>query len=67
MMRGLIVVITALMSIIFLGKKQNRHHWTGVALILIGVFLVGYVSVAGGSSEGEGGQEIVGIMLLIIA
>jgi drug/metabolite transporter (DMT)-like permease len=67
MMRGLIVVITALMSIIFLGKKQYRHHWTGVALILVGVFLVGYVSVAGGESSGNGGQEIVGILLLIIA
>ena len=54
-------------KVIFLGKKQYRHHWTGVALILVGVFLVGYVSVAGGESSGDGGQEIVGILLLIIA
>jgi uncharacterized membrane protein len=47
MMRGLIVVITAVMSIVFLKKKQYRHHLTGVILIITGVFLVGYVSVAG--------------------
>ncbi len=67
MMRGLIVVITALMSIIFLGKKQYRHHWTGVGLILTGVFLVGFVSVSGGSGSESGGSEIVGILLLVVA
>jgi len=51
MMRGLIVVITALLSIIFLGRKQYRHHWTGVVLIITGVFIVGYVSVVGSSGD----------------
>ena len=55
MMRGLIVVITALMSVVFLGKMQYRHHWTGVVLIITGVFIVGYASVAGASKDGGGG------------
>lgn len=68
MMRGLIVVITALMSIVFLGRKQYRHHWTAIVLIIIGVFWVGYVSVAASAknSDGDsGGSEILGILLLI--
>jgi len=66
MMRGLIVVITALMSIIFLGRKQYRHHWVGVVLIITGVFIVGYVSVkASGSSGDTGGSAFLGILLLI--
>lgn len=68
MMRGLIVVITALLSIIFLGRKQYRHHWTGIVLIITGVFIVGYVSVAAsGSSGGDtgGGSAFLGILLLI--
>jgi drug/metabolite transporter (DMT)-like permease len=45
MMRGLIVVITAFMSMCFLGRKQYRHHWTAIVLIVTGVFVVGYVSM----------------------
>jgi drug/metabolite transporter (DMT)-like permease len=67
MMRGLIVVITALMSIIFLKRKQYRHHWTGIVLIITGVFLVGYVSIKaeGSSGSDSGGSEVFGIFLLI--
>jgi len=65
MMRGLIVVITALLSIIFLGRKQYRHHWTGVALIITGVFVVGYVSVAGSTGSDSNGSPLLGIVLLI--
>lgn len=38
MMRGIIVVITALLAVIFLGRKQYRHHWTSLLLIVLGVF-----------------------------
>ena len=67
MMRGLIVVITALMSIIFLKRKQYRHHWTGIVLIITGVFLVGFVSIKaqGSSGSDSGGSEVFGIFLLI--
>ena len=34
MMRGIIVVITALLSIIFLNRKLYRHHWTSLAFIV---------------------------------
>jgi len=63
MMRGLIVVITALMSILFLGKKHYRHHWTGIVLILTGVFIVGFASVSGDSSDS--GTSFLGLILLI--
>jgi len=57
MMRGLIVVITAIASIIFLKRKQYRHHWTGICLIVTGVFIVGYSSIAAASnSDDDGGS-----------
>lgn len=69
MMRGIIVVITALMSICFLGRKQYRHHWTGIVLIIVGVFSVGYASVAkeGGDSGDTQGSEVLGILLLLLS
>lgn len=46
MMRGLIVPICAFLSMCFLGKKQYRHHWVGIILIIFGVAFVGAVSIS---------------------
>ena len=68
MMRGFVTVITALMSIVFLKKKQYRHHWTGLALICCALGEVGYVAIALGEPEdGLVGSVGLGIALLIIA
>jgi drug/metabolite transporter (DMT)-like permease len=45
MMRGMLVVITALLAMVFLGRKQYRHHWTSILFIVAGVFIVGYIAV----------------------
>jgi drug/metabolite transporter (DMT)-like permease len=45
-MRGLIVLVTAAMSMIFLGKKQYRHHYLSLLTIVLGIVLVGYASLA---------------------
>ncbi len=41
MLRGMIIVITAGMSIIFLKRKLYRHHWSSMGFIFLGVLLVG--------------------------
>lgn len=45
MMRGVIVVITALLAIKFLGKRQYAHHYLSLVSIVFGVFIVGLVGV----------------------
>lgn len=37
--------ICAFFSICFLGKKQFRHHWTAIIMIVGGIAFVGLVSV----------------------
>ena len=66
MTKGFIVVIVALLSIIFLKRKQYRHHWTGLFMIILGVFLVGFVTVSGNKRSGGEGTELFGIFLLIL-
>lgn len=66
MMRGIIVVITALMSIAFLGRKLYAHHWWSMLFIVLGVFEVGYVSTFYSTSTGNG-SELMGIILLLIS
>jgi drug/metabolite transporter (DMT)-like permease len=41
MLRGMIIIITAGMSVIFLKRKLYRHHWSSIACIFFGVFVVG--------------------------
>ena len=42
MIRGVVVFVVALLSLLVLKKKYYRHHWTGLGLILIGIGVVGY-------------------------
>lgn len=66
MMRGLIVFITALFSIIFLKRILYRHHYTALVLIVGGIALVGVASIQNSSGSGKGtGSTILGICLLI--
>ena len=66
MMRGIIVVITALLALIFLGKKQHRHHWTAIVLIVGGVAEVGYVAIAIEGSK-DSSSAVTGIIILMIS
>ena len=69
MMRGVIVVITAFMALIFLGKQQYAHHWISLSTIVLGVFLVGLVSILESHKDvgAVGTTSITGIMLLLAA
>ena len=66
MVRVILVVIVAVMSRIFIGRKQHRHHWAGIALIVLGVTEVGWVQIAFEGEE-ESGNAIYGIALLILS
>ena len=45
MMRGIIVLVTAILSILFLGRKQYCHHWSSLFSIVAGVAIVGLVGI----------------------
>jgi drug/metabolite transporter (DMT)-like permease len=66
MMRGIIVVITCIFSVVFLKKKQYLHHWVGVVTIVFGVGWVGAVSLMN-PTEGDDttGSMALGIILLL--
>lgn len=67
MMRGAIVIITALFSVCFLGRKLYKHHWWSILIIFIGVAEVGWVSTWEKYyiPSTTGGSELMGISLLI--
>jgi drug/metabolite transporter (DMT)-like permease len=70
MMRGVIVVITAVMAILFLGRKQFSHHWASLFTIVLGVFIVGFVSIMASHKEAAdlsvaGQTSVLGILMLL--
>jgi drug/metabolite transporter (DMT)-like permease len=70
MLRGMIIIITALMSIFFLKKKLFIHHWSSITCIFIGVVMVGLAAMLI-HVEGESGDDSktnpLGLLLLLLA
>lgn len=45
MLRGALVLWVALFSVIFLHRKLDRHHWISLAVVMLGVSIVGLSSI----------------------
>jgi drug/metabolite transporter (DMT)-like permease len=68
MMRANIVIVTTLMSIIFLKRRYFRHHWSAVGSIFIGVTLVALSSILENKDSGyHENTNPFGILLVVIA
>jgi drug/metabolite transporter (DMT)-like permease len=68
MMRGAVTIITAVMSILILKKKLYRHHWTGLACIVLALAEVGVVAIHFDKPDPNvNGSITLGIILIIIA
>lgn len=71
MMRGVIVIITAILSVLFLGKKQYIHHWSSLLSIIAGVAIVGLVGVKMSQSESSDSESTptsaLGVLLLLLS
>jgi len=69
MLRGMLVIVTAFMSIIFLKAKLYRHHWTSLTVLFIGVFMVGLSSfLSTNNSEGKDpASQALGLGIIVLA
>ena len=72
MLRGSVVVFTAIFSVIFLKRKQYAYHWIGVACVVIGAAIVGSQTFicpveGGGSSSNSATNAIIGNSFVILA
>lgn len=66
MLRGAMLVWTALLSVLFLGRRLNRQHLLGIALCISGIALVGVANIA---SEGAGAARqnvVMGIGIILV-
>ena len=69
MLRGMIIIVTATMSILFLKRKLYVHHWSSIAVIFSGVALVGVAALLNSKPEGSEEESVnpMGIVLVIVS
>ena len=67
MMRGIIVVLTATMSIWVLKRKQYAHHYISLVCIILGVVIVGFVGIQDSKGKEEKTTTPTGIILLLLS
>jgi hypothetical protein len=65
MMRGFIMIVVALYSVVFLKIKLFKHQYLGVCCAFIGVILVGLASVLYGATSAK--SPVLGVVIIIIA
>jgi drug/metabolite transporter (DMT)-like permease len=68
MLRGSIIFFTAVLSVIFLGRKLKWFHYIGASLTVIGITLVGLSSQLHASASASGGSMVlVGDVMVILS
>jgi hypothetical protein len=63
MMRGTVIIVVAVYSVVFLKRKLFKHQYVGVSLVLFGMTCVGVSSVFAQSSSAS--NPFLGIILII--
>lgn len=67
MLRGAVIIFTALLSVAFLRLRLRAFHWIGICAVIVGLGLVGLSDVMFG---GRSGKDLVAILIgdgLIVA
>ena len=67
MLRGSLVVVVALYSVVFLKRTLFRHHYVGVVCVTGGVLIVGLGSVFIGGASSHASNPALGAILIVVA
>uniref|UniRef100_A0A8C3U1G7 Solute carrier family 35 member F6 n=1 Tax=Catharus ustulatus TaxID=91951 RepID=A0A8C3U1G7_CATUS len=68
MLRGSLIIFTGLLSVAFLGRRLRWSHWSGMALTVAGLALVGLADLRGSGGAGHGTVGVVtGDLLILLA
>ena len=76
MLRGSMIIFSALLSVVVLKKRLYGYHWLGVALCCLAILVVGYSNIMGASLSSSGSyissnnlpqsRVVFGMMLIVI-
>eukprot|EP00824_Muranothrix_gubernata_P020083 TRINITY_DN40303_c0_g1_i1.p1 TRINITY_DN40303_c0_g1~~TRINITY_DN40303_c0_g1_i1.p1 ORF type:complete len:425 (-),score=94.90 TRINITY_DN40303_c0_g1_i1:7-1239(-) len=71
MLRGSMVIFSAILSVVFLKRRLRAYHWFGVAVVISALVMVGISTIYGppppGEEDVDTSHELVGIILVVVA
>ena len=67
MLRGAVIIFTALLSVAFFGSKLQVYHWAGMLMVVIGLIVVGLGDVIGENGENDANSVLTGDLLIVTA
>lgn len=65
MLRGAMLVWTALLSVMFLGRKLTYSNYGGIALCVAGIALVGLANVSAEDNSEDQSQTMFGVIIIL--
>ncbi|AMD19082.1 HBR181Cp [Eremothecium sinecaudum] len=67
MARGAVIVFVAVFSAVFLNRSISRKEWVSMAIVVLGVAIVGLSGMAGWESNLLNGKLVLGISFVLVA
>ena len=67
MLRGAVIIFTALLSVAFFGSRLQLYHWIGMLMVIIGLIVVGLGDVIGENGSDDPHSVLTGDLLIVIA
>ena len=67
MLRGAVIIFTALLSVAFFGSKLQMYHWVGMLMVVTGLVVVGLGDVIGESGSSDANSVLTGDLLIVLA
>ena len=67
MLRGFLIIVTSIFTVVFIKKHLHRYKWLGVFMILVGLTIVGLVAVLSSQGSSQVDTEALGVALILIA
>merc|ERR1719382_1099398 len=70
MMRGSIIIFSAVLSVSFLRRRLHGFHWLGVAITTVALLLIGLAAILEEPSShhpGQGSDATIGVALVVLA
>lgn len=69
MLRGAEIIFCAILSVFFLGRRLQAHHWVAVGLCFIAILIVGFANLmSSGNSTPAGGDPtmmLIGMVMIV--
>jgi drug/metabolite transporter (DMT)-like permease len=67
MLRGSVIFFTAMLSLLWFGRRLAGYQWTGLGTLIVGLVLVGVSSVISGVNQVQAPNPVLGNVLLASA